>query len=104
MVSIGSKALLLRRHSISADGSQEPAEEDTSFNQRGKKRKMGRKTMRNRPGFDANPSADKLGSKLGETGKFPKSNYKNQKSLVMPTSFVRFDAINCLSFRRASCF
>ncbi|KAI7737970.1 hypothetical protein M8C21_004932 [Ambrosia artemisiifolia] len=82
MVAIGSKALPLRRHrNCDSVGECSMAREDDTYNQGGRKRNMGRKSMKKSKGVES-------GGAASETHKSNQYS-NNQESSVPHTSFLR---------------
>lgn len=92
MVSIGLKALPLRKHkssNLSQDSSM-AGEDKFSHNKGGKNRKMGRKGSKNHTGFRGGVSTEnKSGGVHGGAKKFKKFE-KDRTTSTSQASFVRF--------------
>lgn len=84
MVAIGSKALPLRRHRIGDSIAEcSMVGEDNDYNQGGRRKNMGRKSMKKNKGSES-------GGAAGESHKSKQSS-NNQEPSVPHTSFLRFE-------------
>lgn len=90
MVSIGSKALPLRKHKTSnLTEDSFMAGEDNPYGKHGKKGSMSRKSFKKRPGFDGDHSTENLSGGMPDNSAKSSKVSKHQNISVPQTSFVR---------------
>ncbi|CAL5439362.1 unnamed protein product [Camellia sinensis] len=90
MVSIGSKALPLRKHKTSnLTEDSFMAGEDNPYGKHGKKGSMSRKSFKKRPGFDGDHSTENLSGGMPDNSAKSSKVSKHQNVSVPQTSFVR---------------
>ncbi|GMQ07936.1 hypothetical protein CsSME_00051910 [Camellia sinensis var. sinensis] len=90
MVSIGSKALPLRKHKTSNFTEDSfMAGEDNPYGKHGKKGSMSRKSFKKRPGFDGDHSTENLSGGMPDNSAKSSKVSKHQNISVPQTSFVR---------------
>lgn len=90
MVSVGSKALPLRKHKTSnLTEDSFMAGEDNPYGKHGKKGSMSRKSFKKRPGFDGDHSTENLSGGMPDNSAKSSKVSKHQNVSVPQTSFVR---------------